>query len=106
MMITDWNRLEHEIDGTRALILGLAREGTALARFLAEHGARVTVTDVKPAEALSERLSALAGLPVRVALGGHPESLLDECDVIFVSFSYQWSIALYSYFKTHTATKI
>lgn len=85
MMMMDWKLAQHEIDNVRALILGLAREGTALARFLAEHGARVTVTDIKPAEALSDRLASLAGLPVRAALGGHPETLLDESDIIFVS---------------------
>lgn len=74
-----------EIENVRALILGLAREGTALARFLAERGARVTVTDIKPAEALSDRVSALADLSVRYALGGHPEALLDDTDIVFVS---------------------
>jgi UDP-N-acetylmuramoylalanine--D-glutamate ligase len=68
-----------------ALIVGLAREGMALARFLAARGADVTVTDVKPAEALTENIQALADLPVTYALGGHPPSLLDEVDIVFVS---------------------
>jgi UDP-N-acetylmuramoylalanine--D-glutamate ligase len=67
------------------LIVGLAREGTALARFLAEQGARVTVTDVKPAEALADGMAALARLPVTLALGGHPVSLLNGNDILFVS---------------------
>lgn len=70
---------------TRVLILGLAREGTALARFLAEHGARVTVTDAKPAEVLADQVTALAGLPISFALGGHPFDLLDDVDILFVS---------------------
>jgi UDP-N-acetylmuramoylalanine--D-glutamate ligase len=69
----------------RALIVGLAREGTALARFLAERGARVTVTDVKPTEALAESRAALADLPVTYALGGHPLALLDDADILFLS---------------------
>lgn len=69
----------------RALVVGLAREGTALARFLAERGVDVTVTDVKPPEALADNVAALAGLPVRLALGGHPPDLLDEADILFVS---------------------
>lgn len=68
-----------------AVIVGLAREGTALVRFLVERGAQVTVTDVKPAETLAERLAELEGLPVAFALGGHPTALLDEADVLFVS---------------------
>jgi UDP-N-acetylmuramoylalanine--D-glutamate ligase len=75
----------YEIENVRVLILGLAREGTALARFLAEHGASVTVTDIKPTEALAERVSALKDLPVRYVLGRHPVTLLNETDIIFVS---------------------
>jgi UDP-N-acetylmuramoylalanine--D-glutamate ligase len=69
----------------RALIVGLAREGTALARFLAEHGAHVTVTDIKPLEALTNRTAALTDLPVELALGGHPLQLLDAVDLVLVS---------------------
>ena len=70
---------------TRVLVVGLAREGTALTRFLAENGARVTVTDSKPAEALADNRAALAGLPVTFALGSHPLALLDGIDIVFVS---------------------
>jgi UDP-N-acetylmuramoylalanine--D-glutamate ligase len=69
----------------QVLIVGLAREGTALARFLAERGASVTVTDNRPEEALEDRLAALAGLPVSYALGGHPLSLLDGAEIVYVS---------------------
>jgi len=61
-----------DFTGSQTLVVGLAREGTALACFLARHGARVTVTDTKPADALADSLAALAGLPVALALGGHP----------------------------------
>jgi UDP-N-acetylmuramoylalanine--D-glutamate ligase len=71
--------------GTSTTIVGLAREGTALARFLVERGAEVTITDTKPAEALAANLAALAGLPLRLILGGHPFSLLDDTDILFVS---------------------
>ena len=67
------------------LVVGLAREGTALARFLAEKGARVTVTDSKPAEALLDNRALLTGLPVTFALGSHPLELLDGMDIVFVS---------------------
>jgi len=68
----------------RVTIFGLGREGMALARFLAKWGASVTVTDMKPAEALSESLADLEGLPIHLELGGHPPQAL-ETDVIFVS---------------------
>jgi len=76
---------ELDLAGARCLVVGLAREGTALARYLAEHGAAVTVTDARPAEALEHARPALAGLPLAFALGGHPLSLLDEAQILFVS---------------------
>ncbi|HID87126.1 MAG TPA: UDP-N-acetylmuramoyl-L-alanine--D-glutamate ligase [Anaerolineae bacterium] len=69
----------------RATIIGLGREGTALARFLARRGAVVTVSDLKPAEELRERIAALGGLSIRFVLGGHPSEILDDADVVFVS---------------------
>jgi UDP-N-acetylmuramoylalanine--D-glutamate ligase len=75
----------NSFEDVRALIVGMAREGTALARFLAERSAQVTVTDVKPAEALASSVAALADLPVALALGGHPLALLDGMDLVFVS---------------------
>ena len=85
MSMLDQDLVTREIENVRVLILGLAREGSALARFLAERGASVTVTDIKPSEALTDRISALSGLPLRYALGSHPEALLDETDILFVS---------------------
>ena len=70
--------------GQRATVIGLAREGTALTRFLAEGGATVTVSDIKSREELSKGIEALAGLPIRFVLGGHPAEIL-EADVVFVS---------------------
>ncbi len=70
--------------GRRVTIIGLAREGTALARFLAEQGAIVTASDLRTAEALAESLAALEGLPIRFVLGGHPEHIL-ETDTLFLS---------------------
>ncbi|MEW5827623.1 MAG: UDP-N-acetylmuramoyl-L-alanine--D-glutamate ligase [Chloroflexota bacterium] len=67
------------------LILGAARQGLALTRYLVRHGARVTLSDRGEAEALTEARAALAGLPVRWALGGHPLELLDQADVLCLS---------------------
>lgn len=76
---------EQSFANTQVLIVGLAREGTALAQFLVERGARVTVTDSKPADPLAENLTALEDLPVAYALGGHPLELLDAAEIVFVS---------------------
>ena len=50
-------------------VLGFARSGIALARFLADAGARVTVYDGRPADDLGESIAALEGRSVRLALG-------------------------------------
>ena len=62
--------------GMRVTLLGLGSHGggVGVARFLARHGAFVTVTDMKPADALTESIEALDGLPIRFVLGGHDAS--------------------------------
>ena len=70
--------------GAKVTVMGLGREGLALARFLAGHGANVLVTDQQDEAALAGRLDALRALPLRYSLGGHPDGALDA-DVIFVS---------------------
>ncbi len=75
--------------GKRVLILGLARQGLALARYCTRAGAQVTVSDMAPAEKLDAELASLNGLvsegSVVLALGGHPLSLLDTCDLLCLS---------------------
>ena len=80
---TPENPFGMDFRGQRATVIGLAREGTALARFLVKGGATVTVSDIKSREEL-EGIEALAGLPIRFVLGGHPTEIL-EADVVFVS---------------------
>jgi UDP-N-acetylmuramoylalanine--D-glutamate ligase len=71
----DLDRLD--LDGIRAgalrdrpvTVLGLARSGLALARFLSDAGARVTVYDGRPATALADAIEALGGRSVTLALG-------------------------------------
>jgi len=74
-----------DFKGKRATIIGLAREGTALARFLAERGAIVTVSDQKKEEELKENIAELKGLPISFVLGGHPGEILDRVNVLFLS---------------------
>jgi len=79
-------RDEHkQLRGRRALVVGLARQGTALARFLVAEGALVTVTDLQTEDALQEHMASLRGLPIRYALGGHPLSLLEDVDLVCLS---------------------
>lgn len=73
------------LHGKHALVLGLAREGVSLARYLAAQGTDVTVTDSAPAEKLAARIASLEGLPVRFVLGGHHPELVSGADVLFPS---------------------
>ncbi len=69
----------------RVVIVGLARQGMALARFFCARGAHVVVTDLRPADQLQEEMAALGGLPISYVLGGHPFTLLDGCDMVCLS---------------------
>ena len=69
----------------RIVILGLARQGIALARYLAQAGAQVVVSDAQPAEKLQAARAALADLPIEYSLGGHPPALLDGADLLCLS---------------------
>ena len=55
--------------GRPVAVLGFARTGIALARFLADAGAAVTVYDAKPAAELADAIAALEGRSVRLLLG-------------------------------------
>jgi UDP-N-acetylmuramoylalanine--D-glutamate ligase len=50
-------------------VLGFARSGIALARFLSDAGARVTIYDGRPVDELEGAVAALEGRAVRFALG-------------------------------------
>jgi UDP-N-acetylmuramoylalanine--D-glutamate ligase len=73
-----------QYEGKRVTIIGLGREGTALARFLVGKGAEVTITDVKERNQLQDVVDELSCLPISFLLGGHPDEAL-RADVIFVS---------------------
>jgi UDP-N-acetylmuramoylalanine--D-glutamate ligase len=73
------------LSGQRVVILGLARQGTALAQYLVRQGADVVVSDLRPAGELQEALDQLAEMPIEAVLGGHPPTLLDGADLICLS---------------------
>ena len=55
--------------GRQVAVLGFARSGIALARFLTDAGASVTIYDGRPEAALNEAIRALEGRPVRLLAG-------------------------------------
>ena len=78
MMQNDWKQ-------RRILILGAARQGLALARFLSSHGARVVLNDQRLPEALDEARKEMSDYPLQWVLGEHPLNLLDNTDLVCVS---------------------
>jgi UDP-N-acetylmuramoylalanine--D-glutamate ligase len=73
--------------GIPATVLGLARTGVALARFLVDAGARVTVYDGKPVGALAEAVAALEGRPVVLACGPDVDPAATWADAALVAYS-------------------
>ncbi len=74
-----------EIKNKKILVVGLARTGAAVARFLSECGARVTVSDSREKELLETFLSKLSTLEITYELGGHGDDTFLAADLIVVS---------------------
>jgi UDP-N-acetylmuramoylalanine--D-glutamate ligase len=81
-------------DGQRVVIIGAARQGIALARYLVRQGAKVVLTDRRPIEALLDAREALDGQAVDWVAGGHPMSLLDRADLVCPSGGVPLSLPL------------
>jgi len=62
-----------ELCGKRVLIMGLGLHGSGIAsaRYAAQKGAQVRVTDLRPADVLAPSIAALQGLPIEYILGQH-----------------------------------
>ncbi len=70
---------------THVLILGAARQGIALARWLSRHGSHVTLSDARSLDELASARASLADTDVEWAVGGHPLELLNKTDVLCLS---------------------
>ncbi len=71
----------------RVTVLGLARSGIALTRFLADAGARVTVYDGRPAAELADAIATLEGRSVALALGPEVDPASSWADAALVTTS-------------------
>ncbi len=76
------------------VIVGAARQGTALAAYLAKHGAQVVLTDARSEHELQLAFEHLAGLPIEWRLGGHSLRMLDNVDLLALSGGVPSDIAL------------
>lgn len=76
-----------EFAGKRIVVMGLGRfgGGEGVARFCAERGGDVLVTDTLDETALAKPRQRLADLDLRYRLGGHDERDFVEADVVVVN---------------------
>ncbi len=75
----------NEWRGKKVAVVGLGIEGEDLARYFAQHGASVAVSDRKPREALGTRADVLEALGVRLRLGGNDPAHVSGADLVCVS---------------------
>jgi UDP-N-acetylmuramoylalanine--D-glutamate ligase len=76
-----------QLSGKRVHVIGLGSWGTgrAVAQVLCRRGAEVTVSDVKPAEALAEEIGALSGLPIAVLTGESAYRGIEHAELVVPS---------------------
>ena len=76
--VRDWS-------GKTVLVIGIARQGIALARYLTQHGAKVIANDRRDIDQLRAAQEELRDVPVQWSVGSHPLSILDGIDLMCIS---------------------
>ena len=74
-----------ELTNKRVLVVGLGKSGVASALFLKSRGARVTVSDSKPASELRNEILLLLEHGITVETGGHGDRTFRGQDLIVLS---------------------
>jgi len=85
------------LKGKRVLVVGLGLQGGGIgvARYFAQHGCIVTVTDIKKHNELSQSVDALSKFPsITFHLDGHREADFLNADLIIKGPSVRWDNAL------------
>ncbi len=74
-----------ELKNKRVLVVGLGKSGVSAALFLRRAGARVTVSDARPSDALAKEIPALLDAGVMVETGGHGVLTFRRQDLVVLS---------------------
>jgi UDP-N-acetylmuramoylalanine--D-glutamate ligase len=74
-----------KLETKKIVVVGLARSGLAVARFLKARGAQVTVTDQAAEEVLGHFVEEARKLDIALELGGHRGATFDAADLIVIS---------------------
>lgn len=89
-----------QLKDKKILVVGLAKTGVALCKFLQSHGAQVTVTDHKSKPELSTQLEQLGDLQVKLDLGGHsPKTFLSQ-DLVILSPGVPSALKIFDYARS------
>jgi len=76
--MTDWN-------GKKVVMIGAARQGLALSRYLAQKGAKVILNDRREDDLLADARQELSDLDITWVTGGHPFEILDGANLVCLS---------------------
>lgn len=74
-----------DIKDKKVLVVGIARSGIAVAKFLVEKGCRVVLTDKKSLAELADTLQEIPAGSVEIIAGQYPEVAPGSYDVLVVS---------------------
>ncbi len=94
-----------ELKDKKIMVIGLAKSGVSLVRFLVEQGAKVTVSDHKSKAELSNALEQIEDLQLEYDLGGHTPKKFIEQDLIILSPGVSPQLKIFDYAR-HNGVKV
>lgn len=94
-----------ELKDKKIMVIGLAKSGVSMVRFLAENGVKVTVSDHKSKAELSTHLEQIEDLGVELDLGGHTPKKFIEQDLIVLSPGVSPQLKIFDYAR-HNGVKV
>jgi len=75
----------NDLKNKNVLIVGLGKSGIAAAKFAAERGAKVTVTDIRSESELKKELKALKDVKMHTHFGNQGDELFEKTDFVVAS---------------------
>ncbi|MFK8138774.1 MAG: UDP-N-acetylmuramoyl-L-alanine--D-glutamate ligase [Bdellovibrionales bacterium] len=90
-----------DLVGKKIMVVGLGRTGVSLTKFLAEKGAKVTVSDHKSPAELANYLDDIDHLELSYDLGGHTPRTFIEQEMIILSPGISPELKIFEYARNH-----
>jgi UDP-N-acetylmuramoylalanine--D-glutamate ligase len=84
----------NEWTGKKVIMIGAARQGLALTRYLSEKGAHVVLNDRRSDDQLADAKQELSDLDVTWVTGAHPVEILEGADLVCISGGVPLSLPL------------